>query len=77
MYRESRRRRTMLISISDRRAGGPSEDWHPAVHMGGGMLILAVTDHSLHRQNADDAPGNATTGYPALDRIAPITHYGF
>jgi len=22
-------------------------------------------------------PPNATTGYPRLDRLAPITHYGF
>ena len=47
------------------------------VHMAGGMLILALMVIRFTVRMWTSRPAAATTGYPLLDRIAPITHYGF
>jgi len=47
------------------------------VHMAGGMLILALMVIRFIVRMWTSRPASATTGYPVLDRIAPITHYGF
>ena len=47
------------------------------VHMAGGMLILALMVIRFAVRMWTSRPAAATTGYPLLDRIAPITHYGF
>ena len=47
------------------------------VHMAGGMLILALMVIRFIVRVSTSRPADATTGYPLLDRIAPITHYGF
>jgi cytochrome b561 len=46
-------------------------------HMAGGMLILALMVIHFIVRMLTARPAAATTGYPLLDRIAPITHYGF
>src|SRR5215470_16472885 len=46
-------------------------------HMAGGMLILALMIARFIVRLCTARPAEATTGYPLLDRIAPITHYGF
>src|SRR2546427_2198676 len=47
------------------------------VHMAGGMLILALMVIRFIVRIWTSRPADATTGYPHLDRIAPISHYGF
>lgn len=47
------------------------------VHMAGGMLILGLMIIRFIVRVRTTRPADATTGYPVLDRIAPITHYGF
>ena len=47
------------------------------VHMAVGMLILALMVIRFIVRTLTARPEKATTGYPLLDRIAPITHYGF
>jgi cytochrome b561 len=47
------------------------------VHMAGGMLILALMVIRFIVRMWTSRPPEATTGYPLLDRIAPLTHYGF
>ena len=47
------------------------------VHMAGGMLILALMVIRFIVRMRTSRPADATTGYPLLDRIAPISHYGF
>jgi cytochrome b561 len=47
------------------------------VHMMGGVLILALMVLRFIVRMRTSRPPAATTGYPLLDRIAPITHYGF
>jgi cytochrome b561 len=47
------------------------------VHMAGGMLILALMGIRFIVRMRTSRPADATTGYPVLDRIAPISHYGF
>jgi cytochrome b561 len=47
------------------------------LHMAGGMLILALMVIRFIVRMRTSRPAAATTGYPLLDRIAPITHYGF
>lgn len=46
-------------------------------HMASGMLILALMIVRFIVRMRTSRPVGATTGYPLLDRIAPITHYGF
>jgi len=46
-------------------------------HMAGGMLILGLMVIRLIVRILTSKPASATTGSPLLDRIAPITHYGF
>jgi cytochrome b561 len=46
-------------------------------HMAGGMLILALMGIRFIVRMRTSRPANATTGHPLLDRIAPISHYGF
>jgi cytochrome b561 len=46
-------------------------------HMIAGMLLLALMAVRLAVRLMTSHPPRATTGYPLLDRIAPITHYGF
>lgn len=46
-------------------------------HMAGGMLILALMVIHFIVRRWSSRPADATTGYPLLDRIAPISHYGF
>jgi cytochrome b561 len=47
------------------------------VHMAVGMLILALMAIRFVVRTLTARPERATTGYPLLDRIAPITHHGF
>jgi cytochrome b561 len=47
------------------------------LHMAGGMLVLALMVVRFIVRMRISRPANATTGYPLLDRLAPITHYGF
>ena len=47
------------------------------VHMSVGMLILALMIIRLVVRMLTSRPQPATTGYPMLDRLAPVTHYGF
>lgn len=47
------------------------------VHMAGGMLILVLMGIRFIVRMRTSRPADATTGYPLLDRIAPISHYGF
>jgi cytochrome b561 len=47
------------------------------LHMAGGMLILALMVIRFVVRMTTSRPARATTGHPLLDRIAPITHYGF
>jgi cytochrome b561 len=47
------------------------------VHMMGGVLILALMVLRFIVRMRTSRPPAATTGYPLLDRIAPISHYGF
>jgi cytochrome b561 len=47
------------------------------LHMMGGVLILALMVLRFIVRMRTSRPPAATTGYPLLDRIAPITHYGF
>ena len=47
------------------------------VHMLGGVLILALMAIRFIVRVRTSRPVDATTGYPPLDRVAPITHYGF
>ncbi len=46
-------------------------------HMIGGMSILALMAIRFGVRMLTSRPPHATTGYPFLDRIAPLTHYGF
>lgn len=47
------------------------------LHMAIGMLILALMAVRFVVRMATARPAAATTGYPLLDRMAPISHYGF
>jgi cytochrome b561 len=47
------------------------------VHMAGGVLILALMVIRFIVRMRTSRPADATTGYPLLDRIAPVSHYGF
>ena len=47
------------------------------VHMAGGMLILGLMVIRFIVRMRTSRPADATTGHPVLDRIAPISHYGF
>jgi cytochrome b561 len=47
------------------------------IHMSLGMSILALMAIRLIVRLATARPAAAATGHPLLDRIAPVTHYGF
>jgi cytochrome b561 len=47
------------------------------LHMAGGMLILALMIVRFVVRMATSRPAAAATGFPILDRLAPIAHYGF
>jgi cytochrome b561 len=47
------------------------------LHMAGGMLILGLMVVRFIVRMWTSRPADATTGYPLLDRVAPISHYGF
>ena len=47
------------------------------VHMSVGMAILALMVARFIVRIRTSRPADATTGYPRLDRLAPIIHYGF
>ncbi len=47
------------------------------VHMAAGMAILALMVVRFIVRMFTSRPASATTGHPFLDRIAPVTHYGF
>lgn len=47
------------------------------VHMAVGMLILALMIIRFVVRLWTARPAHATTGYPLLDRLAPVSHYGF
>ncbi|MGO9329251.1 MAG: cytochrome b [Steroidobacteraceae bacterium] len=47
------------------------------LHMAVGILILALMVIRFIVRMLTARPEKATTGYPLLDRIAPISHYGF
>jgi cytochrome b561 len=47
------------------------------VHMAVSMLVLSLMVIRFIVRMLTARPEKATTGYPLLDRIAPITHYGF
>jgi cytochrome b561 len=46
-------------------------------HMAGGMLVAALMMLRLVVRISTRRPSDLTTGNPHLDRIAPVTHYGF
>jgi cytochrome b561 len=46
-------------------------------HMAGGALILALMVIRFVVRMCTSRPAAATTGYRLLDRIAPVSHYGF
>jgi cytochrome b561 len=46
-------------------------------HMLGGTLILVLMVFRFIVRMCTSRPEDATTGHPLLDRLAPITHYGF
>ncbi|HEY6257431.1 MAG TPA: cytochrome b/b6 domain-containing protein [Xanthobacteraceae bacterium] len=48
-----------------------------ALHMAGGALILVLMVIRFVVRIWTARPAAATTGHPRLDRIAPLTHYGF
>jgi cytochrome b561 len=47
------------------------------LHLAGGLVILALMTIRLIVRLRTARPERATTGDRRLDRIAPITHYGF
>jgi cytochrome b561 len=47
------------------------------IHMALGMFILALMAVRFILRMRTARPADATTGYPVLDRIAPVTHYCF
>ena len=47
------------------------------LHMAGGMLILALMIIRFIMRMGTSRPAAAPTGHLDLDRIAPISHYGF
>jgi cytochrome b561 len=47
------------------------------LHMAGGILILVLTAIRFVVRARTSRPAAATSGYPLLDRLAPIAHYGF
>jgi len=47
------------------------------LHMAGGMLILALMVVRLVVRLRTPRPAPATTGHAMLDRLAPMTHWGF
>ena len=47
------------------------------IHMSAGMLVLALMIVRFVVRLGTARPAGATAGHPALDRLAPITHYGF
>jgi cytochrome b561 len=47
------------------------------IHMAVGMSILGLMVVRLIVRICTRRPADATTGYAALDRIAPVTHYAF
>jgi cytochrome b561 len=62
-------------------AGMPNDDPQKIgvllLHMAGGMLILALMAVRLIVRLRTSRLPKATTGHPLLDRLAPVTHYGF
>ncbi|MGC2520166.1 MAG: cytochrome b/b6 domain-containing protein [Burkholderiales bacterium] len=46
------------------------------LHMAGGMLILFLMIIRFIVRMMISRPAHATIGYPLLDRVAPVTHYG-
>ena len=47
------------------------------IHMSAGMLAVALMAARFILRLCTARPARATAGRPMLDRIAPITHYGF
>jgi len=47
------------------------------LHMAGGMLILALMVVRLVVRLRTSPPARVTTGHAMLDRLAPVTHWGF
>jgi cytochrome b561 len=47
------------------------------VHMSGGVLIVALMVIRFIVRMSTSRPAGAPTGYPLLDRIAPMVHYAF
>lgn len=48
-----------------------------AAHMAGGVVIFALMVIRFIVRVKTSKPARATTGHPVLDRVAPISHYGF
>jgi cytochrome b561 len=46
-------------------------------HMSAGMLVLALMAIRFVVRMSTKRPADVTTGYSALDRIAPVSDYGF
>jgi cytochrome b561 len=46
-------------------------------HMAGGMFVAFLMTLRLAVRLFTSRPADATTGYPRLDRVAKLTHYGF
>lgn len=47
------------------------------LHMAGGMLILFLMLVRFAVRLLSARPAPATTGFPPLDRLVPVSHYGF
>lgn len=58
-------------------AATPNSDPQKIGVLAGGMLILALMVIRFILRMRTSRPAAATTGYPLLDRIARISHYGF
>jgi cytochrome b561 len=55
----------------------PAKSEFLLVHMAAGMAILALMVIRFAARLLTARPAVATTGYPSLDRLALLTHYGF
>ena len=64
----------LLAAISN---SDPQKTGLLRLHMAGGMLIFGLMVIRFILRMRTSHPLRATTGYPLLDRIAPITHHGF
>src|SRR5262249_22366543 len=66
-----------FFGLAATRSSEPEKIGILRLHMMGGVLILALRVFRFIVRMRTSRPPAATTGYPLLDRIAPVSHYGF